>query len=130
MINISIQKGLKELFREWAGVYPEAIELLPGSGSARRYYRMRSGSKTALGAYNRDAAENDAFFAFTDHFLKSGLPVPEIYSIDHDLFIYLLEDLGDETLFSYITTLRQQDTDEEAVKNMYQKDIILKIYPS
>lgn len=123
MTNINIQEGLKKMFREWSGHFPESIELLPGSGSARRYYRLKHGSVTALGAYNRDAAENYAFFSFTDHFLKVGLPVPQIYAINYDDFVYLLEDLGDETLFSYLTTLREQPGSDEEILSIYKRVI-------
>jgi len=123
MTNITIQNGLKKLFKDWSGLDAESIELLPGSGSARRYYRLRSGTTTALGAYNHDAAENDAFFSFTDHFQSVGLPVPKIYSIDYDLFIYLLEDLGDETLFSFLTTIKQQSGSPTEISSVYRRVI-------
>jgi len=89
---------LKQLYREKFGIECiETIQLVP-AGGARKYYRLRNGDSTAVGAYNNDTRENKAFLGFTQHFLKSGLSVPEIYRISPDEKYYLLEDLGDMTL--------------------------------
>ncbi|MBO4282743.1 MAG: phosphotransferase [Bacteroidales bacterium] len=74
---------------------------MPVSGSARRYFRMQSGDFSAIGVYNADSKENRAFLAFSRHFAAKGLPVPVVLAEDLAQDIYLEEDLGDETLFSY-----------------------------
>ena len=93
--------GLKQLFRLHFSVEAETITPLPVSGSSRRYFRMKGGGFSVLGVYNTDARENRAFFAFTRHFQSKGLPVPRILAEDLEQNIYLEEDLGDETLFSF-----------------------------
>lgn len=97
------------------------MELLPGSGSARRYFRLRSADTTALGAYNPDRRENEAFISFSRHFRELSLPVPAIYAENDALGIYLLEDLGDETLFSWLTEMRQQSCPPEEISAMYRR---------
>ena len=40
---------LLQLYREWSGAEPDTTELLPLSGSARKYYRMAGAGGTAIG---------------------------------------------------------------------------------
>jgi aminoglycoside/choline kinase family phosphotransferase len=50
--------------------------------------------------------ENIAFLEFSRHFRRNGLPVPEIYGEDLSQGAYLEEDLGDTTLFEYLSAHR------------------------
>ncbi len=97
-------ESLKILFLHWAGEEADAVKTLPASGSSRRYFRLSGPSKTAIGAFHPVQEENRAFLGFTRHFLKYGLNVPEIYGVNDSEDIYLLEDLGDTTLFDLVTT--------------------------
>jgi aminoglycoside/choline kinase family phosphotransferase len=123
MTNSNYQKELEKLFFTWSGKQAEKVELLPGSGSGRRYYRMQHGNLSVLGAYNRDARENKAFLSFTKSFLIAGLPVPRIYAENEDEYIYLLEDLGNETLFSWLGKQRPKAASEAVIAGMYKKVI-------
>ncbi len=51
---------------------------------------------------NNDETENQAFIHFTRHFLQKQLPVPAILGADLANHAYLLEDLGDHTLYQEI----------------------------
>jgi aminoglycoside/choline kinase family phosphotransferase len=93
---------LNQIFENWSGSKALSINKLPASGSKREYYRITGNKHVAIGAINEDAAENLAFIGFTKHFLNLGLPVPEIYQTDLENHIYLLEDLGDTTLFNFL----------------------------
>ncbi len=92
---------LKNLFKKTFLYEPLSITELSESGSNRRYFRMQGNENTVIGAYNKDLKENKAFLGFTKHFLSKKINVPTI--IAEDLFqnIYILSDLGDETLYSY-----------------------------
>jgi len=57
---------------------------------------------TAVGVFNPVAAENKAFLAFTRHFLEKGFRVPAILGISENDGCYLLQDLGDTSLFSLL----------------------------
>jgi aminoglycoside/choline kinase family phosphotransferase len=103
----TFQENLRELFKKWSGNEAVFLDLMPGSGSYRRYCRMQSGKISAIGVYNPDQKENAAFLSFTKHFLSLGLPVPAVYAENLSQNIYLLEDLGDDTLFSLISRERQ-----------------------
>lgn len=103
--ELSISRHLGRLFKEWSGVEAEEIRILPRSGSYRQYYRLKAGKLTAMGAYNADAKENRAFVRFTEHFLHSGMHVPRLYAQDLDNDVYLLEDLGDVTMYGYANSI-------------------------
>ncbi len=97
-----IETLLSELFEKWSGQTPSLILPLAPSGSDRIYYRLQNGEVSAIGAYNPSDKENQAFVGFSKHFKSKGLPVPEIYLEQLDQHIYLQEDLGFTTLYSYL----------------------------
>jgi aminoglycoside/choline kinase family phosphotransferase len=100
-VEYQIEK-LKELFRQWSGELPVTVIALPLSGSDRRYYRLSHQDRSAIGAWNPVKEENNAFLHFTRHFLANGLHVPSIYGSDPENNIYLIEDLGNSSLFSLL----------------------------
>lgn len=102
-----ITQQLNFLFKAWAGVNPERSEALPLSGSDRIYFRLSAQGKTALGVFNPDKKENHAFITFTEHFKQKGLDVPVIYQTDETNCVYLLEDLGDTTLYGWLVNHRK-----------------------
>ncbi|MCB9081449.1 MAG: phosphotransferase [Lewinellaceae bacterium] len=97
-----IEAALTDLFESWAGRSPELILPLAPSGSDRIYYRLQAGDKTAIGTYSPHARESLAFLEFSRHFHGKGLPVPEIFADDLPNKIYLQEDLGATTLYSFL----------------------------
>jgi len=99
-------EDLKDLFFRTFDQKVERFGLLEASGSNRKYYRMQAGTTSVIGAYNIDFKENTAFIAFTNHFLKKNIAVPAIYVENLEKNIYLLDDLGYETLYSYLCRLR------------------------
>ena len=118
-----IEENLKTLFEKQTKSKMVSISELPSSGSYRQYFRIKSDNKSLLGAYNNDLKENLAFVVFSKHFKSLGLPVPEIYEFDQEKHIYLLEDLGDTTLFSYLSALKQRDESADEILNVYKKII-------
>ncbi|MBK9358604.1 MAG: phosphotransferase [Bacteroidales bacterium] len=94
---------LGELFSQWSGEEVRLITELPASGSDRRYFRISGAETDAIGAWNPDEKENNAFVGFTRHFGKTGLPVPELFAFHDDKHAYIQSDLGNETLFSLLT---------------------------
>ena len=112
-----ILKRYKELFGN-AGL---EITALPQSGSDRKYFRITSGNKTVIGAWNPNFEENEAFTGFTNHFLLKGLPVPEIYGYIPEECIYYLRDLGDINLFSWFHQKISQNGFDAEAEELFRK---------
>ncbi len=112
---------LSILFQKWANEEVIEISLMPQSGSYREYYRICGKTKKVLGVYNADKKENHAFIEFTKQFKSENLSVPKIYAELLDDCIYLIEDLGDETLFSYLTFTRKNQAFTNELVSVYKK---------
>jgi len=117
----TVDQPLKGLFESRFGESAERVAPLKGDGSARKLYRLTSASRTAIGVVSPDVRENRAFLAFSRHFKKCGLPVPEIYAEDLDRGVYLEEDLGDTTLFQFLTTNRAEGGLSTETLDLYRK---------
>jgi aminoglycoside/choline kinase family phosphotransferase len=115
--------ALIHLFEEWADDKVIETEILPQSGSYREYIRLVGEKRTALGAYNADKKENIAFLTFSKYFASKGLSVPEIYAEKEEEDIYLLQDLGNTTLFDYILHLRIGEGFANDLVQIYKKII-------
>jgi aminoglycoside/choline kinase family phosphotransferase len=99
---------LKELFEQHfhspvGRVQPLQVQL---GGSGRKIIRLASEESTAIGILYDVREENVAFLEFSRHFRRHGLPVPEIYAEDLSRGAYLEEDLGDTTLFEFLSNHR------------------------
>lgn len=101
----------------------ERTEQLAQSGSHRVYVRLfLNDSTTLMGAFNDDIKENEAFFAFTGFFNKEHLNVPSVLAISEDRMHYIQNDLGDETLFSYLSQRKAENgTIPEEVTDYFKK---------
>lgn len=118
---------LKELFEKHFGVAPERVQPLQGQlgGSGRRISRFSAGGQTAIGILYGVRDENVAFLEFSRHFRRRGLPVPEIYGDDLDHGAYLEQDLGDATLFEFLSAHRSGAEIESSVVEAYRKAVAI-----
>jgi aminoglycoside/choline kinase family phosphotransferase len=116
---------LKRLFEQHFKSAAEAVEPLQGQlgGSGRAIVRLTGGGKSAVGIVYGVPEENVAFLEFTRHFLRLGLPVPEIYGEALNEGAYLEEDLGDTTLFDYLSKHRTGEMIAPEVVVAYRKAI-------
>ncbi|HTW78696.1 MAG TPA: RNase adapter RapZ [Terracidiphilus sp.] len=103
---------LKELFEKQFGFPAESVKPLQGAlgGSGRVIVRLAGRNATAIGILYSVREENTAFLEFSRHFHRLGLPVPEIYVEDLDRGAYLEEDLGDTTLFDFLSAHRSGES--------------------
>jgi len=103
---------LKRLFAQHFRVPAEQAQPLQGQlgGSGRVIVRLTGGGHSAIGILYSVREENVAFLEFSRHFRRHGLPVPEIYADDLGQGAYLEEDLGDTTLFEFLSGHRSGDT--------------------
>ena len=91
--------AVSELYNSWAGRDPNQVDILPQSGSDRRYFRLTGeGGHTVIATCGINVQENDTFMYFARHFKERGLNVPEVFAASDDRTIYLQEDLGDVSL--------------------------------
>ncbi len=99
---------LKKLFEQHFHSPVGRIVPLQGElgGSGRKIIRLSSEKGSAIGVLYGVREENTAFLAFSRHFRRRGLPVPQIYGEDLDQGAYLEEDLGDLTLFEFLSKNR------------------------
>lgn len=96
----SIIESIKELYNTWSGKPCDQVEVLPQSGSDRRYFRIYEGGKTFIATHGNNIPENETFIYFSDHFKERDLPVPAILALSEDKTIYLQEDFGDVSLLN------------------------------
>jgi aminoglycoside/choline kinase family phosphotransferase len=115
------EEQLGNLFVQYSKRLPESIVQLPGSGSYRQYYRIKSNQTTIIGVYNEDIAENAAFLSFTKHFYKKGLLVPEVLAEGKAQNVYLLQDLGDNTLLNHLQKLNYPGEIRPEVIDVYKQ---------
>jgi len=101
-VNKEFLERLKELYRKEFGEI-EDFELLPLSGSKRRYVRfINKSGDSIVGVYNPNKQENNTYFYFTSVFKKNELKVPELKWKSEDKVYYFIEDLGKQSLFEKI----------------------------
>jgi aminoglycoside/choline kinase family phosphotransferase len=114
---------LRRLFEQKFRVPTEQARPLQGQlgGSGRAIVRLSGGGFTAIGIQYSVREENIAFLEFTKDFRRHGLSVPEIYSEALGEGAYLLEDLGDTTLFDFLNTHRDGDAIAAEAVEAYRK---------
>jgi aminoglycoside/choline kinase family phosphotransferase len=114
---------LKKLFEQHFHAPPERIVPLQGElgGSGRKIIRLANEKHRAIGILYGVREENVAFLEFSKHFRSHGLPVPEIYAEDLTHGAYLEEDLGDTTLFEFLSKNRSGGDISPQVVEAYRK---------
>lgn len=99
---------LKQLFERHFRAPVKQVQPLQGElgGSGRRIIRLVAGKHSAVGILYGVREENIAFLEFSRHFRGHGLPVPEIYGEALSQGAYLEQDLGDTSLFEFLSRNR------------------------
>jgi aminoglycoside/choline kinase family phosphotransferase len=120
---------LKRLFEQRFHTPPARIQPLQGElgGSGRKIIRLSNEQQSAIGILYNVREENVAFLEFSRHFRRHGLPVPEIYGEDLSQGAYLEEDLGDTTLFEFLSNNRVGENIAPQAVEAYRK--VVEILP-
>jgi aminoglycoside/choline kinase family phosphotransferase len=123
MLSFLAMDVLKRLFEQHFNSPAERVTPIQGKlgSSGRNLFRLANGKLTAIGILYGVREENIAFLEFSKHFRRRGLPVPEIYAEDLDHDAYLEEDLGDTTLFDFLSKNRTGDNIAPEVVEAYRK---------
>lgn len=95
-----ILSSVKSLYKKWKGADPVSVDVLPQSGSERRYFRIHGDKGAVIGTFGANIKENESFIYFSNEFRKKKLTVPEILAISEDGVYYLQEDFGDVSLLN------------------------------
>jgi aminoglycoside/choline kinase family phosphotransferase len=118
---------LAQLFENHFRVRPSIIHPLQGElgGSGRKIIRLSNNQLSAIGILYNVREENAAFLQFSRHFRRHGLPVPEIYGENLSEGAYLEEDLGDTTLFEFLSKNRSGENIDPAALESYKKVVAI-----
>ncbi len=95
---------------------------LPQSGSDRLYYKItfENGEHPDLITfYNPVVEENRAQIEFTQHFRALGMHVPDILAFDESETVFILEYLGDKSLFDFLS----ETSESQKIIDRYKKAI-------
>ncbi len=92
------KEQFKVLLGESCSLNLKRMDVLPGDASRRKYFRIHHDGGTLIGVYGDDYRENHSFIYFCKRFNSLGLPVPKLYANSVNQGIYIVEDLGNETL--------------------------------
>jgi aminoglycoside/choline kinase family phosphotransferase len=111
--------SIESLYVQWKAVRPSSIDMLPQSGSERRYFRLHGAGGSVIGTYGENIKENDSFIYFSTQFAKKELAVPAILAVSDDGRFYLQEDFGDTSLLSIL----ERDGFTEAVYDLFRKSL-------
>ncbi len=114
---------LKQLFEQHFRAPATRVQPLAGhlGGSGRKIVRLANDESSAIGILYDVREENVAFLEFSKCFRRYGLPVPGIYAEDLKNGAYLEEDLGDVTLFDYLSQNRTGEELAPEVVEAYRK---------
>ncbi len=107
-MNTSYEQSLREQFKDWSGKSVQTCVALPLSGSNRKYFRLANDSHSAIGVYNPNPPENQAFIKLSHQLIRHGIQAPQVYREDMSKHTYLQEDLGTESLFDRVIKERRE----------------------
>jgi aminoglycoside/choline kinase family phosphotransferase len=128
-LEIALMNILNRLFEEHFHAPVQDVQPLQGhlGGSGRQIIRLANETNRAIGILYGVREENVAFLEFSKHFRKHGLPVPEIYGEDLEHGAYLEEDLGNTTLYEFLSKNRSAEAIAPQVVEAYRK--VVEILP-
>ncbi|MEQ1675322.1 MAG: RNase adapter RapZ [Chitinophagaceae bacterium] len=112
-------ESISALYKKWKGVDPASVDLLPQSGSERRYFRIHGEKGSVIGTYGANIKENETFIYFSLNFKEKKLAVPEILAVSADGMFYLQEDFGD---ISLLNRLEAEGFTKE-IYNLFQQSL-------
>lgn len=94
------------------------IDPINGGGSSRRYYRLKDRSISVIGVVGEDIHENEVFVRLDKCLQEASINVPEVIKVSTDKKAYLLQDLGDTSLFSLLNNSNRLIHSEKALRKL------------
>ncbi|MDE7118486.1 MAG: phosphotransferase, partial [Bacteroidaceae bacterium] len=100
---------IAQLYQRLTDCEPQDIVPLAGAGSNRRYFRVKGEDDSLIAVIGTNKEENEAFIDLAQRFRDGDLPVPAVLAVSKDRMVYLQEDCGDVSLYSFMAQHRQAD---------------------
>lgn len=116
---------ISRLFYDYLGTYPDAVQSLSPSGSARENFIVHHGAEKFIATYNDNLSENQSFFYFCQLFASLELSSPKILYVDDSGRLYLQSYLGDQTLSEVIAKEKSSIRVKNLVANSLEKLAVL-----
>ena len=108
---------LRNLFVEVFGSRP-SVKKIAGGGSPREYYRLQDNVFSVIGVIGDDIKENETFINLDYCLEENGINVPHVVAVDKNKKCYLLEDLGEVSLFNKLGSGQKNDLSRMALKEL------------
>lgn len=123
-----MENRLEKLFFQTTGQSVITANQLTPAGSNRTYYRLSDADgNTVIGVEGTSVQENMAFFEISSHFRKQQLAVPELIAVSDDGLCYLIQDLGDVSLYDYLASDRKNG--EYSVESVKMLETVMQTLP-
>jgi aminoglycoside/choline kinase family phosphotransferase len=116
---LSVADKVLDFFKTIISDVITKIDAIPLSGGDRRYFRFHTPANSFIGCYNENIKENETFFYFTTHFRRYQAPLPKVIAINEEKNIYLLQDLGTDSLLDIL----QKEGFSGNVMGLYKKSL-------
>jgi hypothetical protein len=93
-----------------------SLQLVSGDASPRNYYRINApGGEGLVAVYSPESENNHGFLQVRELFEKNDVRVPELKAADEGQGFWIVEDLGDDLLFSGLSV--------DTVDDLYTKSL-------
>ena len=114
-----ILDSINALYKKWKGKEAVSLDVLPQSGSERRYFRLHGENDSVIGTYGANIKENESFIYFSDHFAEKNLCTPTILAVSDDRMYYLQQDFGDTSLLNKL----EKESFTDPVYDLFKKSL-------
>ncbi len=104
-----------QLYYKLTSHEPQGIVPLAGAGSNRRYFRVKGEGESLVAVIGTNREENEAFIDLAQRFKDGNMSVPAVLAVSEDRMVYLQEDCGDVSLYSFMAQHREADGALDAV---------------
>lgn len=124
MIEIEDKEVFEQLCKECFGEVPSGYELLSAAGGDRRYYRLKLASHRVLGVIADNLEDAKAYVNLSRAFLNLssdealGFHIPKVYASTPDYSHYLVEDLGNVSLFDKLSDASLPELMESTIRSL------------
>lgn len=102
IVNDALYKRISNLIEQKLNNTCISITPIAGAGSPREYFKIITENSSIIACKGVNAEENNAFIALANFFKQKGLAVPNLLAVEEGNMLYLVEDIGDIDLLSYV----------------------------